>query len=236
MTGRYDFSLNRQAPASLAHIGAEREPLLQIDGLLSSPQSLVEFAANEGRFAPVYGPAGGYPGLRAEAPLDYVNAVVRALDPAVRQAFALDGMKLGRAECSLSLVTLPGEALVASQREPHVDTTNPHQLAFLHYFCPPSFGGTAFYRHRRTGFETLTEERLEPYRAARAEEGEEPGYIAAGSAHFEQTAAVAAAPNRLVIYRSRLLHSGQIPHGAPLSDDPRRGRLTANIFVTYVPA
>ena len=39
--------------------------------------------------------------------------------------------------------------------------------------------------------------------------------------------------NRLVVYRSHMLHSGRIPPGAELSDDPRRGRLTANIFVTY---
>ena len=103
---RYDFSLNPQAPARLHSVGNEREPLLQIDGLLRSPDSLIDFAATEGQFAPAYGPDGGYPGLRADAPLDYVRAVVQALDATVRQAFSLGAVKLGRAECSLSLVTL----------------------------------------------------------------------------------------------------------------------------------
>jgi hypothetical protein len=241
MTGaaRYDFSLNSRASARRAQMGLEREPLLQVDHLLRSPQSLVEFATAEARFAPAYGPDGGFPGLRADAPLDYVDAVVLALDPLVRAAFELGDARLGRAECSLSLVTLSGNALVAGQRVPHIDTTYPLQFAFLHYLCPRSFGGTAFYRHRRTGFETLTPERLDAYNTARqseeAEEGES-GYIVADTPHFEQIAAVAAEPNRLIVYRSRLLHSGQIAPGTPLPADPRRGRLTANIFVTYLPA
>jgi len=238
-SARYDFSLNARAPARTLAVGNEREPLLQIDGLLRAPDSLIDFAAAEGQFAPVYGPDGGYPGLRAEAPLDYVRSVVQALDPSLRQTFGLGAVKLGRAECSLSLVTLTADELVPSQRAPHIDTTNPLQFAFLHYLCAADFGGTAFYRHRTTGFETLTPERLDSYLAAREieerEEGE-LGYIASDNVHFEQTAAVAAAPNRLVIYRSRLLHSGQIAPDAPLSADPRAGRLTANIFVTYIPA
>ena len=236
---RYDFSLNPQAPARLHSVGNEREPLLQIDGLLRSPDSLIDFAATEGQFAPAYGPDGGYPGLRADAPLDYVRAVVQALDATVRQAFSLGAVKLGRAECSLSLVTLTSAELVPGQRVPHIDTTYPLQFAFLHFLCPAHFGGTAFYRHRKTGFETITPERLDHYDASRESErgaeGED-GYIASDTTHFEQTASIAAAPNRLIVYRSQLLHSGQIAPKAPLSPDPRRGRLTANIFLTYLPA
>ncbi len=235
----YDFALNARMRCRVGHVGAEREPVLQVDEVLRAPQALVDFATAEGQFAAVYGPAGGYPGLRTDAPLNYVEAVVRALDPVIRQAFALDGVKLGRAECSLSLLTLSSDDLVASQRVPHIDTTNALQFAFLHYLCPAELGGTAFYRHRRTGFEALTPERLERYQAARAEEEtreDEPGYITGDTEHFEQIAAVDAAPNRLIVYRSRLLHSGRIPCGAPLSADPRHGRLTANTFLTYLPA
>jgi hypothetical protein len=231
---QYDFSLDGQAAPSIGHVGAEHEPLLQIDGVLRHPDALIDYAAAETRFAPAYGPSGGYPGIRAPAPLDYVGAVVRAVDPLLRQAFGLDAVKLGRAECNFSLVTLSPDALVPAQREPHVDTSDPLQFAFLHYLCDACFGGTGFYRHRRTGFETLTPERLDAYALARAEEGEgTPGYVGADSPHFDRTAAVEAAMNRLVVYRSRVLHSGQIPPDAPLSPDPRQGRLTANIFVTY---
>lgn len=235
----YDFALNGRASAKRYLIGREREPLLQIDDLLLAPDSLVEFAATDAHFAPAYGPDGGYPGIRADAPLDYVDAVVLALDPVVRAAFGLGNVRLGRAECSLSLVTLPSDSLVASQRAPHTDTTYPLQFAFLHYLCPSSFGGTAFYRHRQTGFETLTPERLDAYHSVRRrEEAEESatGYIVSDTEHFEQVAAIAAKPNRLVVYRSRLLHSGLVAPGAQLPADPRSGRLTGNIFVTYLPA
>ncbi|WP_204307989.1 DUF6445 family protein, partial [Klebsiella pneumoniae] len=69
--------------------GREGEPLLCLDGLMRAPEALIDYAATETGFAPVHGPQGGYPGIRAPAPLDYVEAVVRALDPAVRDAFEL---------------------------------------------------------------------------------------------------------------------------------------------------
>lgn len=43
-----------------------------------------------------------------------------------------------------------------------------------------------------------------------------------------------AAFDRLLVYRSRQLHSGLVAGSG--SADPRDGRLTANIFLTYRPA
>ena len=231
-----DFSLNPAARSSLRHIGEEREPLLQIDDLLRCPEALVDYAASEVTFQPAYGPAGGYPGIRAPAPLDYVEAVVRGVDPLLREAFGIRRAKLANVECNFSLITLTPDALLPSQRIPHVDTTYPLQFAFLHYLCPPERGGTAFFRHRATGFEALTPERAPAYTAARAEEekGEGmTGYIHGDTEYFEQVDTVAAAYNRLVLYRSRVLHSGQIARLAEPAHDPRLGRLTANIFVSY---
>jgi uncharacterized protein DUF6445 len=228
-----DPFLNAHMRSRLHHIGAESEPLLEIDALLENPAALVAYAAEEVVFSPAYGPAGGYPGLRAPAPLDYVLAVVRALDPLLREAFDLGAARLARAECNFSLVTLAPDALVPAQRVPHVDTTYPLQFAFLHYLCAPEHGGTAFYRHRATGFETLTPERDTAYAAARAGEADEgSGYILGDTAYFQRTGSVDAAFNRLIVYRSRMLHSGQVG-SSRLSPDPRRGRLTANMFVNY---
>ncbi|KQM98182.1 MULTISPECIES: DUF6445 family protein [unclassified Sphingomonas] len=224
------FALDPAAAPRTARIGTEREPLLLIDGALLDPQRLVEIAA-AGSFAPAYGPAGGYPGIRAPMPSAYADTVVRALDPLLRDAFALGDVRLGRAECSFSIVTRPAADLVPTQRAPHVDTVDPLQFAILHYLCDPAHGGTAFYRHRATGYETLTADRLPQYEAVRAGEADPPGYIDGTTPAFEQTAIVAGRWNRLVVYRSRVLHSGQV-HGA-LDPDPRRGRLTANIFLTY---
>lgn len=230
-----DFSLCPTLHVKSRRIGTEQEPVLLIDDLLRHPQQLVDYAAHEVEFVPVWGPEGGYPGIRAPAPLDYVESVVRALSPTIEETFGLGDTTLARAECSFSLVTLPPDQLTPLQRIPHVDTDDPLQFAILHYLCDAGFGGTAFYRHRATGFETLDAERRPLYEEARRHElAETPqSYIGGDTRHYEQIAAVDAAFNRLVIYRSRLLHSGQIRSPSRLSTDPRAGRLTANIFLNY---
>lgn len=228
------FPLNPQLRVSATRLGAEGEPLLVIDDLLQRPAELVDAAA-AATFAPAHGPAGGYPGLRAEAPLDYVAAAARMICGPVGQAWGLGPVVPARAECSFSLVTLPPDALVPAQRAPHIDTTHPLQFALLHYLCGPVHGGTAFFRHRATASAVLTEANRPAYEQARAGEGEGEGYVADGAPWFDCIGEVPAAFNRLVVYRSCLLHSGRIPDPAALSPDPRSGRLTANIFLTVRP-
>ena len=233
----WDFGLNARLRVSLERIGQEREPVLVVEDVLRAPQNLIDYAAGEVSFAPAWGPEGGYPGVRAPAPLNYVETLVRSLSPVMEKAFGLADVALARAECNFSLVTQAPDALAPLQRIPHVDTTDPLQFALLHYLCPPGFGGTAFYRHRATGFEALTRERIPIYEAARARElaelGADPAYITGDTPHYAQTAAFDAGFNRLIVYRSRILHSGQIHTPAALAADPRRGRLTANIFLNY---
>nr|WP_314446199.1 DUF6445 family protein [uncultured Sphingomonas sp.] len=235
----FSFDLLPELSLSREEIGSEREPVLVVEGVLVDPHSLVDYAAGEVAFAPAWTASGGYPGVRAPAPLNYVNRLVRRLDPLLRQAFALGPVKLSRAECSLSLVTLPPSHLTPQQQAPHVDTVDPLQFAILHYLCGPEHGGTAFYRHRATGFETLTPERKQAYDQVRSEELRDGSaaadYIRGDDAHFIQHACFESRFDRVLVYRSRTLHSGQIGQSAALSDDPRRGRLTANIFVNYRP-
>ena len=234
---RFSFELQPQFDLSLRRMGPEREPLLIIERVLRDPGALVEYAATQVDFKPAWKERGGYPGIRAPAPLNYVERLVKAIGPSIERAFGLTGVRLARAECSLSMVTLtPGE-LRPFQTIPHVDTVDPLQFAVLHYLCPREMGGTAFYRHRATGFQSLTAERSDEYDRIRDEELAEAslpsGYITSSSDHYEQVDAVEAAYDRVTVYRSRTFHSGQIPAGIELSNDPRYGRLTANIFVNY---
>lgn len=217
-------------------VGLEREPVVVIDGLLRDPAALVDFAA-DAAFAPAHGPAGGYPGLRAAAPLDYVERVVRSLTPLISRAFDLGPVEPARAECFLSLVTLPPCALHPTQRRPHIDTVDPLQFALLHYLCGPPHGGTAFYQQEATGFECITAERQAEFDAVVASEADAPppGYVTGDGIGYRQIGQIDAAFDRLVAYRSLLLHSGQITAPDALSANPRTGRLTANIFVTFRP-
>ena len=237
-TARYDFTLNPAPSVRVEHVGEEREPVLIIDGVLRHPEALVDYAATEVAFAPAWREDDGFPGLRAPAPLNFIRSVVLAVSDLVVSTFDLGAVKLGRAECNLSIVSMRPDDLAPKQRIPHVDTSDPLQFAYLLYLGAPRFGGTAFYRHRSTGFEAITPERWDEWQAVRTRElAEAPpaGYIAGDTAHYAQTGAVDAVYNRLVIYRSRLLHAGLIPPGIALPTSPREGRLTANIFVAYRP-
>lgn len=232
--GDYDFGLNPSPRVSLIAMGDEGEKLLVIDGVMRRAASLVDYAAREVSFAPAGRAGGGYPGIRAPAPLNYVGALVRAFSPVVEQAFGLKGVVLARAECNFSIVTLPPHQLAPSQRVPHYDSPDPLQFAFLHYLCGDEYGGTAFYRQRSTGFERISPERVGAYDDARSAEAEgPPSYINGNTRDYEQIGAVEARFDRLAIYRSHLLHSGRIAPDVALAPDPRAGRLTANIFVNY---
>lgn len=225
------------ANARREFLGEEREPVLIIDNAVSAPRELVDIAANDTRFSDADGADNFYPGRLAPTPLAYVGDLARALDPLIREGFSLRGVAPGRASCNFSLATLPPERLALAQRIPHVDTVDPHQFAILHYLCDPKLGGTGFYRHRATGFEVLTPDRLEAYLSTLdGELTQTPpaaAYIGGDTAQFVRTRLVDAVFNRVIVYRSRVLHSGHIPLPEALSADPRRGRLTANIFLTY---
>lgn len=233
------FSVRQDLTPRTVLVGVEREPVLVVEDAAADPQGLIDCAVRDAGFATPKGGRNFYPGLLAPAPLPYVEALARALDPHVRRAFALEGVGLANASCNFSLATLPPDRLNLAQRLPHVDTVDPLQFAVLHYLCDEAFGGTGFYRHRATGFESLGEDRLETYQRTLDDEvaatPPAAAYVGDDSPLFEQTARFEAVFNRVIVYRSRVLHSGQIPPTASLSPDPRRGRLTANIFLNYRP-
>lgn len=215
-------------------IGAERAPLIRIDGATTDPQALVDFACDAVAFAPVEGNL--YPGLRAPMPLAYVRAMVARLDPLIRRVHALGQVRLARAECFFSIVATPAADLVPFQTVPHIDTSDQLHFATVHYLCPPHFGGTAFFRQRSTGYEAISPDREAAWDRARdAGLAAHPGtaYPSADTPDHERIAAIPAAFDRLILYRSNALHAGIIDPALAHPADPRRGRLTATMFIAY---
>jgi len=216
---------------SIGRIGHEREPIVIIDGFSSDPEALREQAAREEYR--MLGPF--YPGVRAPLEAGYMAERMDLLQQVLQTAFGLqDGANL--VECNFSLMTTPPTALSMVQRLPHFDSTDPGRIAILHYLCGPDGGGTAFYRHRASGFETVSASRMQDYSQMLEEEIRTRGepaadYLRGDTASFEQTYRVNAAFNRLIIYRGWTLHSGLIPEGYGLPADPRTGRLTINTFL-----
>lgn len=220
-----------QAKVSITRIGSEGEPLVIIDNFTGQPERLR--AMGEGAH---YYPAGvDYPGIRAPADPSYLDIRRNLMMRIVGEVFGLT-RSIQCEVAAFSIVSLAPPELSARQRIPHHDHSDPGRVAIMHYLDGPGSGGTAFYRHKRTGFETIRPEREAAYAAALDEDtrefGEPPvAYPSADTPGFEQIGAVEAQVDRLALYRGRQLHSGIIPEPQALSGDPKEGRLTVNMFL-----
>lgn len=221
----------------LLRFGTSQSPVIVVDDFTGAVEDVARLADELAPFPPIA--RNYYPGLRrvireadAEA-YAYLFATCRQAAPFIGGAFEVDGFDL--VEGSFSLVTLQPHELQPVQRAPHFDSPDQDYFALLHYLRVPAGSGTAFYRHRATGIERVTESNLALFvSAARAEAAKLPGdsgYMHGSDQYYEQIGAVEAIPDRVIIYHSSLLHSGIIPPGMNFSADPSRGRLTANFFL-----
>ena len=220
------------AGIDLRRVGRERHAVVVIDGFADDPDALRAAAA-----AQPFGPAHhAYPGIRADLPPDYWPRQAARVEEAIAAILGhrchhhvIDG--------SYSIVTTPRDRLTVSQRLPHCDAHGADRVALVHFLAAADDeGGTAFFRHRSTGFESVDDERAPIYREqldAELRHGGLPpaAYIAGDDRLFECIAAVPARYNRAILYRSFALHSGIIPPTASLSADPAAGRLTITGFL-----
>ena len=210
---------------SVERIGRDGEPVVVIDAFHPEPDRLRDAAtrADFARRAP------HYPGVQAPANPAHLRPVLPLLGRVLEDVFGANAVDL--VQCAFSLVTVPDAGLTPFQRLPHIDTPDPGRIALLHYLSGDETGGTAFYRHRATGLDALSAKTFPDYKAAVEAEGEpKPGYMRGSDGRFEMIHTVEARPNRAVLYRSRLLHSGMISEDLAFSDDPAIGRLTVNTF------
>lgn len=214
----------------LRRVGASGHPVVVIDGFTGATPALIDAAA-----ARPLPPSRGtyYPGLRGvigpgEPAYPLVERLLKHAAPYIAGAFDLDRFDL--LEASFSMVTTPPDTLSPPQRAPHFDSTDPDYLAVMLYLSDTPGTGTAFFRQRATGIELVDAANLARF-VASARAAPASGYIQGSDVHYEETGRVHAKPDRLVIYRGALLHSGVIPPGMDFSPDPRRGRLTLNIFI-----
>jgi hypothetical protein len=212
-------------------VGAEKAPLLVIDNVTDA-DALVATAST----LPFTSMTGYYPGIRAPAPTEYQQLVASYLAKTFAKYFGLEGTFLRFTMCHYSLVTKPAASLAPLQRIPHFDSVDKDGLATIHYLFKKKLGGTAFYRHRSTGFESLDESRQATYWNALEAETRGPdapgaAYIDGDTALFEQIARQDGVYNRMLVYRRNVLHSGCI--GADFVPDPNplTGRLSINSFI-----
>ena len=233
----FDFRPHPRIHARLDHIGAERPAVLVVENFAGSPETLVDRAASLAPFPPAAQTF--YPGVRAPVPMSFVQGVYAYLEPTLRAVFGLADQEVVSGGWDFSMVTKAPADLTVRQRMPHIDSTNRGNLALLLYLCAPDQGGTSFYRHRGTGYETITEDRFDHYEATLKSEldarGPPVGYINGDTPLFERVADYAAAFNRMLVYWGGNLHSANIGEAFARDPDPRRGRLTLNLFLHFRP-
>ncbi|PCD04085.1 hypothetical protein COC42_07215 [Sphingomonas spermidinifaciens] len=209
-------------------IGREREPIAIADDFHPEPAAL-RTSAHAARFAPA---DRHYPGVRAPLGPETLLPVRELIAAIFAELFGrrqtADVLDIG-----FSIVATPPARLSLVQRLPHVDAVEPGRIAMVLYLFDEAEGGTAFYRHRATGFETLDPERSPAYfEALKVEVARDapPAAYPGSLPQYEVVDRVPARFNRAVFYRSRLLHSGIVTPATPLVADPRAGRLTITGF------
>ena len=224
-----ELDANPARRVSVIRVGRDETPVIVIDAFSRDPAALIT-RATEAVFIDV---GSVYPGVRAPAPQEYIDATLAAVAPAIEQFFGAPPEPEPEL-FAYSMVTTAPAQLRAIQRIPHFDGPGPERIAFLHYLCAPHQGGTSFYRHRATGLECVTRERVEEYRNAVVAEikSDSPtqDYVVDDTRYFERLHSIDAVFNRLIIYKGNALHSGDISARTVLSEDPRLGRLTINGF------
>ena len=213
-------------------IGNERAPLLVIDNVLANPDGLVELAASK-----VFGDVASYfPGIRSKVPLSLQQFILDELRGEFEEVFGLKRSVQRVTSCHFSLVTTSPTELTYLQRIPHIDSLSSNELAFILYLFKADFGGTAFYRHRATGFEVVDQvRRAEYWRRIEAEqaavERTSAGYISGDNEFYERIGRQDGVFNRMLVYRRTSLHSADLAPGFVSSPDPRQGRLSVNGFI-----
>lgn len=215
-------------------IGEERHPLMIVDQVLEQPQSLVEAARHAAFYQPEHT---NYPGINAPLPLSYCQTVVNSLRGPIEAAFGVARSAYLKYFGFFALATASAAQAAPIQKIPHHDSPDPDRLALVHYLCNESFGGTGFFRHKRTGFESIDCRREETYVTAARQElaigGSATTFAGADMANYELIGQVSAVFNRLIVYRSHVLHSALLG-AAGASADPALGRLTANGFIETI--
>ena len=238
----YDFSINPEAEIRVIYSGKEQQPIIIVDNLLNNPQSMLacalESVAQQGLgFTSKTGDF--YPGIKKTAPEQYATSLAQVSFAKLLGVFGLSCTATPKkGDSAFSITTTEPDKLLPIQSIPHFDTSAQNHFAVVHYLCQPEHGGTSFYRHRQTGYESINTQRQKTYTRTLEREATtvglpKPQYVNGDSDLFERVVSVEAKFNRALFYRSNLLHSGDIRAHRGLSSDPGTGRLTVTTALFY---
>jgi uncharacterized protein DUF6445 len=224
------FAFNPDAGVEVVRIGRVGIDVMLIDNVLREPESVATLG-----FAQPYAcdPGNLYPGWRAPMPETFSIAFRAWLTPILQRTIERD-------TSFFSVVATPSADLLPLQRIPHFDSTDPKLFAAVIYLCDGArFAGTAFYRHRRTGYEEITTGNVNDYRLAlnadlRAHGAPPREYISGDTALFETVFANELKFNGAIVYPARALHAAQIGQPFTAPKDPADWRLTITALIHVI--
>jgi hypothetical protein len=228
------FAFNDNAQVKLAHIGRRAIAVSMIDNVLHDPEGVAALG-----FAQSYAPdrSNLYPGLRAPMTESFSTAFRAWLTPILQRNGMLEGSRaIHRDSSFFSVVTTASTDLLPIQRIPHYDSTDPNLFAAVIYLCDTRFSGTSFYRHRKTGYEEITEENRNNYQLALDSDMRQHGapqreYINGDSLLFEVIFSNELKFNSAIIYPGRILHAGNIQRQFNPPKDKSEWRLTVTALL-----
>lgn len=223
------FAFNSNAQVTPAHIGRRRVAVVRVDDVLHDPDGVAALG-----FTQSYAQdrSNLYPGVRAPVPERFSTAFRAWLTPILQRSGVLEGSRaICRDVSFFSVVTTASTDLLPIQRIPHYDSTDPNLFAAVIYLCGTGFSGTSFYRHRKTGYEAITEENSKNYELALDNEmrlhGAPPReYINGSNALFEVIFSNELKFNSAIVYPCGILHAANIKRQFSPPRDESEWRLT----------
>ena len=228
------FAFNDDAEVKLAQIGRRGIRVSMIDNVLHDPEGVAALG-----FAQSYAQdrSNLYPGLRAPIPKSFSTAFRAWLTPILQRNGVLEGNRaLHRDESFFSVVTTASTDLLPIQSIPHYDSTDPNLFAAVIYLCDTRFSGTSFYRHRKTGYEEITEENRNNYKLSLDNDMRIHGvpkkeYMNGDSLLFEAIFSNELKFNSAIIYPCRILHAANIKRQFNAPKDKNEWRLTVTALL-----
>ncbi|MEJ6532534.1 DUF6445 family protein [Pseudoalteromonas lipolytica] len=229
------YHLNKDYKISSVFIAEINETVIIIDDFLHSLEPIYQFATETAYFQPFGSDGTLYPGKRDEMPAPYYRAFEQLINELLEQGIITSGENnLYLHRCKLSLVTQNADELNTLQRMPHIDSTDDKTFAAVHYLSAKEWGGTGIYKYRPDNIIKVTADNQNSVHKMIADtkkhSATHQGYLNETTELFEKVVNIEAKVNRLVIYKSNLLHSAALFNNKKYNNDINNSRLSISSF------
>lgn len=233
-----NYALNPHYKLDVIHIESIGEDIIIIDNFLKSIEPVIHFANHFAYLEPIGSDGTLFPGKRDTMPKPYYRVFEQLFATLNDKGVFKGKQNLYLHRCKLSLVTQKSGDLNILQRIPHIDSTDDNTYAAVHYIKGKESNGTAIYRYKPKNLVKITDENqhafLELIEETKKHESQHCGYLNSDTSLFEQVVSIEAKENRIVLYKSNLLHCASLDNNVDYTADIRHGRLSISSFFRLI--